>query len=325
MAKISLLSGITGQDGSYLAELLVEKGYEVYGIVRRSSSINTSRIVHLENGGKITTYFGDLADTNSIVRLLCKVKPNEIYNIGSMSHVRVSFDIPEYTAQVTGLAPLRILEAMRSLGMNNTRFLQTSSSEMFGISPPPQNENTPMLPQSPYGVSKLFGYHFTKMYRTGYKMFAANSICFNHESERRGMTFVTQKIVHAAVRIKLGKQKNVKLGNLEAKRDWGCASDYVYGMYLIMNHLIPDDFVIATGEHYSVREFGERVFNQLGLNFYDYLIQDDIYCRPNEVPELLGDSTKIRTILGWQPKIKFDELIGMMIKSAWDEEYGDSN
>jgi GDPmannose 4,6-dehydratase len=319
MGKVCLLTGVTGQSASYLAEILTEKGYEVHGMVRRASTVNTWRIEKLENNNQIKTYFGDLADANSIIRLLCQIKPDEIYNIGSMSHVRVSFDIPEYTAQVTGIAPLRILEAMQSLGMNS-KFYQASSSEMFGISLPPQNENTPFQPQSPYGVSKLFGYWITKTYRTGYKMFACNGILFNHESERRGMTFVTQKIVYAAVRIKLGKQKNVKLGNLEAKRDWGHARDYMQAVYMIMHHTVPDDFVVATGEYYSVRQFAEEVFSQLGLNFYDYLVRDDSYLRPNEVPELLGDATKIKTILGWQPKVKFHELINLMIKSAWDEE-----
>jgi GDPmannose 4,6-dehydratase len=315
--KICLISGVTGQDGSYLSEILIEKGYDVHGIVRRASTVNTSRIDHLEPKGLMVTHFGDLSDTNSIVSILCKVKPDFIFNIGSMSHVKVSFDIPEYTAQVTGLAPLRILEAMRSLGMN-ARFIQASSSEMFGISLPPQNENTPMLPQSPYGCSKLFGYHITKCYRTGYKMFASNSICFNHESPRRGRTFVTQKIVYAAVRIKLGLQKDVKLGNLEAKRDWGHAYDYMRALYMIINHSEPDDFVVATGVHHSVCAFAERVFTQLGMDFYHYLVVDPSYYRPNEVPELLGDSTKIRNVLGWKPTKSFDELIEEMIKSSYD-------
>jgi GDPmannose 4,6-dehydratase len=316
---VCLLTGVTGQDGSYLSELLISKGCEVHGIVRRASTINTMRIDNLERKGLMTTYFGDLADANSIVSLLIKIKPDEIYNIGSMSHVRVSFDIPEYTAQATGIAPLRILEAMRSLGMT-AKFYQASSSEMFGISPPPQNENTPMLPVSPYGVSKLFGYHITRTYRFGYNMFACNGILFNHESERRGETFVTKKIVRAAVRIKLGKQDKVKLGNLEAKRDWGHAMDYMKAIYLIMHHNKPDDFVVATGEHYSVREFAEEVFNQLKLNFYDYLEQEDIYKRPNEVPDLMGDASKIKQILGWRPEITFKGLIDRMIKSVWDEE-----
>lgn len=317
--KVALITGCTGQDGSYLSEILAEYGYEVHGIVRRASTINTDRIKTLEEKGLITTHFGDLADANSIVRLLIKLQPDEIYNIGSMSHVRVSFDIPEYTAQATAIAPLKILEAMRSLQIS-AKFYQASSSEMFGISPPPQNEMTPMLPQSPYGCSKLFAYHITRAYRTGYKMFASNGILFNHESPRRGETFVTKKIVRAAVRIKLGKQKELRLGNLEAKRDWGFAGDYMQAVYEIMQHSIPNDFVVATGEYYSVREFAESVFKNLGLNFYDYLVNDDIYRRPNEVPELLGDATKIRTVLGWQPKVKFHGLIDMMVKSAWDEE-----
>jgi GDPmannose 4,6-dehydratase len=317
---VSLITGINGQDGSFLAELLVEKGHEVHGILRRASTINTWRIEHLENQGAITGWFGDLTDTNSIIRLLMKIKPDEIYNIGSQSHVRVSFDIPEYTAQVTGLAPIRILESMRSLGMEKTKYYQASSSEMFGISPAPQNENTPFQPQSPYGIAKLYGFWTTKSYRTGYKMFACNGILFNHESERRGETFVTKKIVRAAVKIKLGKQKQLKLGNLEARRDWGHARDYCEAIYLIMHHTVPDDFVVATGENHTVREFAEEVFKHLKLNFYDYMVYDDVYTRPNEVPELLGDSTKIRNVLGWKPKVGFHELIDIMIKSVWDEE-----
>jgi GDPmannose 4,6-dehydratase len=317
---VSLITGVNGQDGSFLAEVLVEQGHEVHGILRRASTVNTWRIEHLENQGVITGWFGDLADTNSIIRLLTKIKPDEIYNIGSQSHVRVSFDIPEYTAQVTGLAPVRILESMRSLGMTGTKYYQASSSEMFGISPAPQNEETPFRPQSPYGVAKLYGYWITKAYRTGYKMFACNGILFNHESERRGETFVTKKIVRAAVRIKLGKQKNIVLGNLDARRDWGYARDYCEAIYKIMHHSVPDDFVVATGENHTVKEFAEEVFKHLDLNFHDFVIYNDIYTRPNEVPELLGDWEKIKTVLGWKPKVGFHELIDIMIKHVWDEE-----
>ena len=306
MTKKVLLTGITGQDGSYLAELLVAKGYEVFGIQRRTSTITTGRIDHLLNSGKITTYYGDLADTNSIVHLLMKIRPDTIYNIGSMSHVRVSFDIPEYTAQVTGLAVVRILEALRSLGMaESVKYYQASSSEMYGISPPPQNENTIFQPQSPYGCAKLYGYHMTKTYRTGYKMFACNGILFNHEGIRRGETFVTKKIVRAAVRIKLGLQKNVELGNLDAMRDWGDARDYVRAIYMIMQHDVPDDWVVSTGEYHTVREFADMVFGTLGMKLDDYMITNPVFYRPNEVPALLGDSTKIRTVLGWKPEINF--------------------
>jgi len=318
--KTALITGITGQDGSYLAELLLSKGYRVYGIQRRTSTVTTERIDFILETGKIETYYGDLADTNSIVRLLTKIKPDEIYNLGSMSHVRISFDIPEYTAQITALAPLRILEALRSLGMTQTKFYQASSSEMFGNSPSPQNEQTPMLPQSPYGCSKLFAYHLTRAYRTGYKMFACNGILFNHESERRGRNFVTQKIVHEAARIKLGFAHEIKLGNIETKRDWGHSQDYVRAMWMIMQDEQPDDFVIATEHQYSVREFAEKVFKALGLDFYDYMVRDDQFTRPNEVPDLRGDATKARLILGWKPEISFDQLVERMISKAMEEE-----
>jgi GDPmannose 4,6-dehydratase len=325
MGKIVLLSGITGQDGSYLSELLIEKGYEVHGIVRRASTINTVRIDHLEQKGLVTTHYGDLTDTNSIIRLLCKIKPDEIYNIASQSHVRVSFDIPEYTSQTTGIGVLKILESMRSLGMTDTKFYQASSSELFGISPPPQKEDTSFQPQSPYGIAKLFAYWTTKAYRTGYKIFACNGILFNHTSPRRGETFVEQKIVRAAVKIKLKLQDNIKLGNIEAKRDFGYSKDYCQAIYMIMQHKVPDDFCVATGEYYSIRELAEEVFKQLGLNFYDYLVRDDIYYRPNEVPELLGDSTKIRTTLGWKPTVTFKELLDMMIQSVMAQELSKIN
>lgn len=261
-----------------------------------------------------------MADTNSIIRLLVKIQPDEVYNIGSMSHVRVSFDIPEYTAQVTGLTPLRILEALTCLNMNKVKFYQASSSEMFGISPPPQNEHTTMLPVSPYGIAKLFGYHMTRAYRFGYNIFACNGILFNHESERRGETFVTKKIVRAAVRIKLGLQSNVVLGNLEARRDWGFAGDYMEAVYMIMQHNEPDDWVVATGNNYSIREFANKVFEKLGLDFDKYVVFDGQYTRPNEVPELLGNPAKIKTILGWTPKTSFTQLIDRMIEHDMQEE-----
>lgn len=318
--KKALITGITGQDGSYLAELLVEKGYQVHGIVRRGSTINTDRINDLLSKGKINLYYGDLADANSIVSILMKVKPDEVYNMASMSHVRVSFDIPEYTGQITGLAAVRILEALRILDMTNVKYYQASSSEMFGLSSPPQNEETPFMPQSPYGCSKLYAYWITKTYRTAYNMFACNGILFNHESPRRGETFVTKKIVRKAVRIKLGLENKIILGDLKSKRDWGFAGDYVDAIYKIMQHEKPDDFVVATGEHHTIEEFAKRVFEKLGLNLADYLEIDHRYFRPNEVPNLMGDATKIKRVLGWEPKVKFEELIDMMIKEVLKEE-----
>lgn len=315
-----LVTGVTGQTGSYLAELLVEAGHEVHGTQRRTSTITTGRIAKLHDEHIIETHYADLADGNSLMNVLLKVKPDYVFNIGSQSHVRVSFDLPEYTAQVTGVAPLRILEALRSLNMTHVRFLQASSSEMYGDTPPPQNELSRMNPQSPYGSAKLFGYNIVRLYRSGYKIFAANSICFNHESPRRGRTFVTQKIVHAAVRIKLGLQKDVSLGNLEAFRDWGHAKDYARAQMMIIEHDVPDDFVVATGFNYSVREFAELVFKKLGMDFYSYCKYDPQYLRPNEVPSLCGDSSKIRNILGWKPQYSFSQLIDEMLEVAMEEE-----
>jgi GDPmannose 4,6-dehydratase len=322
MSKTCLVTGIGGQTGSYLAEILVENDWKVYGLQRRTSTLTTQRIDHLLDSGRIETYYGDLADANSIVRLLMKIKPDVVYNLGSMSHVRVSFDVPEYTGQVTGLAAVRILESLRTLGMSNVKYYQASSSELWGISPPPQNENTIMQPQSPYGVAKLYAYFITKVYRTGYGMFASNGILHNHESPRRSRNFVTQKICYEAVKIKLGLQKEIRLGNLDAKRDWGFAGDYAKAIYMIMQHSVPDDFVIATGEQHSVKEFAEMVFNKLGLNFYDHVKFDEQYLRPNEVPSLCGDSTKARNILGWKPEVSFEQLVDMMIESALREERG---
>jgi len=318
--KKALITGITGQDGSYLSELLIGKDYEVHGLVRRGSTINTDRIEVPLSRGEINLHYGDLGDVNSIVSILMKVKPDEIYNLGSMSHVRVSFDVPEYTGQITGLAAIRILEALRSLGMTNVKYYQASSSEMFGLSLPPQNEETPFKPQSPYGCAKLYAYWITRAYRTAYNMFACNGILFNHESPRRGETFVTKKIVRSAVKIKLGLQDKIHLGNLKAKRDWGFAGDYVEAIYRIMQHNKPDDFVVATTEHHTIEEFAKRVFKKLDLDLDKYLEIDDQYFRPNEVPDLMGDATKIRTTLGWKPKVKFDELIDMMVREALKEE-----
>lgn len=314
MNKKALITGITGQDGSYLAELLLGKGYEVYGLQRRTSGVSTFRIDHIWEPDKIPTFYADLADANSIIRLLTRIEPDEIYNLGSMSHVRISFEIPEYTAQVTGLAPARILDALYSLGATKTKYYQASSSEMFGITPPPQDEMTTMFPVSPYGCAKLYAYHLTRTYRLGYGMFACNGILFNHESPRRGDNFVTRKIVKAAAKIKLGIQDKIRLGNLEAKRDWGFAGDYMKAIYLIMQHGEPDDFVVGTREQHSVKEFAELVFRKLNLNLYSFLEIDNQFRRPVEVPSLLADPTKIENVLGWKPEVSFEQLVDMMIE-----------
>jgi GDPmannose 4,6-dehydratase len=324
--KVALITGITGQDGSYLSELLLKKGYILHGIVRRGSTINTSRLDHLiEPVEKINLHYGDLEDTNSIYNILMNVKPDEIYNLGSMSHVRVSFDIPEYTGQITGIGVCRLLEATKNLIKHgilekNTKFYQASSSEMYGSSNPPQNEKTTFQPQSPYGCAKLYSYWMTRAYRNGFNMFACQGILFNHESERRGKTFVTQKIVHDAVRIKLGVLDKIHLGNLDAKRDWGHSKDFMEAIYLIMHHIVPDDFVVASEDSFSVREFACKVFDKLKLDIDQHIIIEDKYRRPNEVPFLKGDAKKIRDTLGWKPKISFDELIEEMIDSAMKEE-----
>jgi GDPmannose 4,6-dehydratase len=311
----ALISGGCGQDASYLSELLLGSGYEVHSFQQWESVITSERIDHLLHPvEQVHTHYGDLTDTSRIHDLISKIQPDEVYNLGSMSHVGVSFELPEYAGNVTGLAVCRILEALRQL-KSDAKFYQASSSEMFGSSPPPQSEMTPFHPVSPYGCAKLYGYWITRAYRTGYEMFACNGILFNHESPRRGPTFVTQKIIREAVEIKNGKLDKIHLGNLDSKRDWGFSGDYVEAMYLIMHHDKPDDFVIATGENHTVREFAERVFDKLGLNFYDYFVSTDKYKRPNEVPELLGDPYKARTILGWEPKVGFDELIDMMLEN----------
>jgi len=325
----ALLTGVTGQDGSYLSELLLRKGYDVHGIVRRGSTINTKRIDHLVvPTEKLRLHYGDLGDTNSIYKLLMEIKPDEIYNIGSMSHVRVSFDIPEYTGDITGLGVCRLLEAIKNLRKKgilskDVKYYQASSSEMYGLSPAPQSESTSFLPVSPYGCAKLYGYHMTRAYRFGYGMFACNGILFNHESERRGETFVTKKIVRAACRIKLGKQDKLILGNLDARRDWGHSKDYMEAIYKIMHHSEPDDFVVATNEFYSVQDFLVRVFDYLDLDINEHVETSERYTRPNEVPELRGDATKARDVLGWKPKINFDKLVDMMIESAMEEEKND--
>ena len=327
--KVALITGITGQDGSFLAELLLEKGYKVYGIIRRTSSFNTQRIDHLYQdphlpGTRLLLEHGDLSDSSSLNHILRQIKPDEIYNLGAQSHVRVSFDVPEYTADVTALGTVRILEAIRETGIR-PKFYQASSSEMFGkAGPEPQNELTTFHPRSPYATAKVFAYHTTVNYREAYDLFACNGILFNHESERRGETFVTRKITRAATRIKLGLQKNLFLGNLEAKRDWGYAKDYVEAMWLMMQADKPDDFVIATGETHSVKEFVQETFSYLDLDWTEYVEIDPWYYRPSEVDYLQGDASKARRILGWEPKIGFKELVRLMVdhdlKIAQDEK-----
>jgi len=313
MSKTALITGITGQDGSYLAEILLAKGYTVHGVIRRASTINTERIDNLFDPQSCQyIHYGDLAD--GIDDLLYEIQPDEVYNLGSMSHVRISFNIPVYTARVTGVAVLRILEGIRKLGLQKkTKFYQASSSEMFGLTKPPQHENSPFLPVSPYGCAKLFGYHITRTYRFGYGIHASNGILFNHESPRRGVNFVTRKVTRGAVRIKLGLQKKLRLGNLDALRDWGYAKDYMEAVHLILQQDESDDWVVATCEYYSVKVFVEKVFKYLDLDPWKYIQIDDKYKRPNEVPALLGDSTKIRTKLGWKPKVNFDQLVKMMV------------
>ena len=319
MAPRALITGITGQDGSYLAEFLLSKGYEVHGLIRRASTFNTDRIDHLykdfhDPSARVFLHYGDLSVSGQLTDLLHAVRPDEVYNLGAQSHVRVSFDMPEYTGDITGLGTLRLLEAIRKSGIK-TRFYQASSSEMFGAAPPPQNEGTPFQPQSPYGAAKVYAYYMVKNYRNAYKLFSCNGILFNHESPRRGETFVTRKITRAATRIKLGLQQKLYLGNMEAKRDWGFAGDYVEAMYLMLQHEQPDDYVIATGETYSVREFVERVFQKLDMDYRDYLEIDSKYFRPTEVDVLLGDSTKARKVLHWEPKVGFDQLVDMMVEA----------
>jgi GDPmannose 4,6-dehydratase len=315
--KRALITGISGQDGSYLAELLLERGYEVHGIIRRSSSFNTDRIDHLyhdphEQGVRLFTHYGDLSDSVALVKLLYELQPDEIYHLGAQSHVRVSFDIPEYTFDVTGAGTVRMLEAIREAGVS-PRFYQASSSEMFGAAPPPQNEDTPFHPRSPYGVAKVASFWATVNYREAYDLFAVNGILFNHESPRRGETFVTRKITRAVARIAAGLQEKLYLGNLEAKRDWGYAPDYVEAMWLMLQADEPDDFVIATGETHTVREAVEIAFARQGLDPDEYLEIDPKYYRPSEVDHLLGDASKAKAKLGWEPRVRFKELVELMV------------
>ena len=318
--KKALITGITGQDGSYLAELLLEKGYEVHGVVRRSSSFNTGRIDHIYQdphveGTKLFLHYGDLNDGSSLNLLLKKLRPDEIYNLGAQSHVRVSFDVPEYTGEVTGLGAVRLLEAVRELDLTKTRIYQASSSEMFGASPPPQNEKTPFYPRSPYGCAKVYAYWIGVNYREAYGLHITNGILFNHESPRRGETFVTRKITRAASRIKLGLQEKVFLGNLDAKRDWGYAKDFVEAMWLMLQQPNGDDYVVATGESHSVRELCQLAFAQVGLDYEEFVDIDPRYYRPTEVDFLLGDSSKAQKELHWKPKTSFKELVRLMMDS----------
>jgi len=341
--KKALITGITGQDGSYLAEFLLDKGYEVHGIIRRSSSFNTSRIEHLyidellkdmHGASKIKLHYGDMTDSTSLIRLIREIKPNEIYNLAAQSHVKVSFDVPEYTADTNGIGTLRLLEAVRFLGYEKTtRIYQASTSELFGkVQEIPQKETTPFYPRSPYAIAKLYGYWITRNYREAYGMFAVNGILFNHESERRGETFVTRKITLAVARIRKGTQEKLYLGNLNAKRDWGYAKDYVECMWLMLQHPVPEDFVIATGEMHSVREFVELAFMEVGIELRwegegvnekgicqktgRILVEvDPSYFRPTEVEQLLGDPSKAKTLLGWNPtRTPFEKLISLMVQ-----------
>lgn len=350
MSKIALITGITGQDGSFLAEFLLEKGYEVHGIIRRSSSFNTSRIEHLyidelikdmHSKRKVQLHYGDMTDSTNLIRLIREIKPDEIYNLAAMSHVKVSFEVPEYTADTDGIGTLRLLEAVRFLGYEKkTRIYQASTSELFGkVLEVPQSETTPFYPRSPYGVAKLYGYWITKNYREAYDMFCVNGILFNHESERRGETFVTRKITLAAARIAKGTQDKLYLGNLSSQRDWGYAKDYVECMWLMLQAEIPDDYVIATGEMHTVREFATLAFHHAGIELEwvgegsdekgieketgRVLVQvDPKYFRPTEVEQLLGDPTKARTELGWNPtSTSFEKLVEIMAK--YDIKYVD--
>jgi GDPmannose 4,6-dehydratase len=332
--KKALITGITGQDGSYLAELLLSKGYEVHGIIRRASTFNTARIDHLYsdphiNGVRLFLHYGDIGDSTNLIKLLYRIQPEEVYHLAAQSHVRVSFDIPEYTGDVTGLSTIRILEAIRETGVK-ARFYQASSSEMFGrVQEIPQRETTPFYPRSPYAAAKVYAYWATVNYRESYGIFACNGILFNHESPRRGETFVTRKITRAAARIKAGIQDKLYLGNLDAKRDWGYAKEYVEAMWLMLQQEQPDDFVIATGETHSVKEFLEETFSCHELDWQKYVEIDPKYYRPTEVDLLVGDAGKAKRMLGWEPQIKFKDLVQLMARAdavaATGQDYGEEN
>jgi GDPmannose 4,6-dehydratase len=324
--KRALIAGITGQDGSYLAEFLAGKGYEVHGIVRRASSFNTGRIDHLyqdphENKPRLVLHYGDLSDGTGLRRILENVRPDEVYNLAAQSHVKVSFEAPEYTADIVASGTLRLLEAVRDyndISKASVRVYQAGSSEMFGAASPPQSEATPFYPRSPYAASKVAAHWYALNYREAYGMFICNGILFNHESPRRGETFVTRKITRAVGRIKHGLQEKLFLGNLDAKRDWGFAGDYVEAMWMMLQHDKPDDYVVATGEAYSVQEFLVKAFGRVGLNWQDYVEIDPRYFRPTEVDFLQGDPTKVMTTLGWKPRVSFDELVNMMVDQDLD-------
>ena len=324
MSQRAFITGITGQDGSYLAELLLAKGYEVHGLVRRSSTFNTERIDHIyqdphEQNVRLTLHYGDLSDGNNLTNLLLEIEPDEVYNLGAQSHVRVSFDQPLYTVDVGATGTLRILEAVRILNKTReARFYQASSSEMYGkVHDVPQSETTPFHPRSPYACAKVFSHYQTQNYREAYDLFACSGILFNHESPRRGETFVTRKITRAATRIREGLQDKLFLGNTDAKRDWGYAKDYVEGMWLMLQQDEPDDYVLATGETHTVQEFVEAAFDTVGLDWKECVGTDERYMRPSEVDLLLGDATKAREKLGWTPKVSFKELVEIMVESDW--------
>ncbi|MFA5139588.1 MAG: GDP-mannose 4,6-dehydratase [Elusimicrobiota bacterium] len=330
---VALITGITGQDGSYLAELLLSKDYEVHGVMRRSSSFNTQRIDHIfrdphDPECRLHLHFGDITDGSNLNRLLEKVRPHEIYHLAAQSHVKVSFDLPEYTGDATGLGCLRLLDALRETHIK-ARFYQASSSEMFGASPPPQNEDSRFQPMSPYGCAKVYAYHLSVNYRQAYGIHACNGILFNHESPRRGATFVTRKIARAVARIKAGLESRIYLGNLDAKRDWGYAPEYVEAMWRILQHPTADDYVIATGETHTVKEFVAEAFSHVGLDWEKHVVIDPNYLRPTEVDSLCGDAGKARRVLGWEPKVRFHELVRLMVdaelrKADSPHEPGDS-
>jgi GDPmannose 4,6-dehydratase len=324
--KRALITGITGQDGSYLSELLLEKGYEVHGIIRRSSSFNTGRIIHLfkdihETESRFHLHYGDLTDGGRLEQLVERIEPHEVYNLAAQSHVRISFDEPIYTANVVALGTLRLLEAIRTVfGDSHVRFYQASSSEMYGLAPAPQDEKTPFYPRSPYACAKAYAYYQVINYREGYDLHASNGLLFNHESPRRGETFVTRKITRGLARILAGKDKKLYLGNLDARRDWGYAKDYVEAMWLMLQQDTPDDYVIATGQSWSVREFLEQAANLVGIKWQDVVEIDKRYFRPTEVDLLVGDATKAREKLGWKPKVGFSELVRLMMKADLEEQ-----
>ncbi|HEY9288210.1 MAG TPA: GDP-mannose 4,6-dehydratase [Candidatus Dormibacteraeota bacterium] len=321
MSKRALITGITGQDGSYLAELLLEKGYEVHGVVRRSSTMNRGRIDHLEHahpthlaGARFTLQYGDMTDSGGLNRLIMTVEPDEIYNLAAQSQVHISFDQPEYTGNTDGLGTTRLLEAIRATG-RGTRFYQASTSEMFGLTPAPQNETTPFHPRSPYGVAKLYAHWMTVNYREAYGLFACSGILFNHESPRRGENFVTRKVTRGIASILARRTQKLRLGNLESKRDWGHARDYVEAMWLMLQQEKPDDYVIATGVQWSIRQLAEMAFSMVGLDWQDYVEVDQAYFRPAEVPDLCGDASKAKRQLGWRPRISFEEMIREMLEA----------